>query len=58
MKTITYLKTWYKLYIKDYKYLPIGILGLPLLWLILIEDLISNIPLWLLFVIYLIILFG
>ena len=52
MKTTTYLSTWYNLYIKDYKYLPLGIIGLPLLAIILIEGIISDTPNWLLFLLF------
>jgi len=52
MKTTTYFKTWCSLYIKDYKYLPLGIIGLPLLAIILIEGIISDTPNWLLFLLF------
>ncbi len=52
MKTITYLNTWYNLYIKDYRYLPLGIIGLPFLAIILIKGIISDVPNWLLFLLF------
>lgn len=52
MKTITYLNIWYNLYFKDYRYLPLGIIGLPLLAIILIDGIISDTPNWLLFLLF------
>lgn len=52
METIIYLTTWYKLYIKDYRYLPVGIFGIPILVILLIDGIISDAPNWLLFLLF------
>lgn len=52
MKTIGYLKMWYALYVKDWRYWPIAIGCLPILAIILIEGIISDTPNWLLFLLF------
>jgi hypothetical protein len=43
MKTINYLKTYYFLYFKDYKYIFLGIFSFPIILMLIIHGLIFDI---------------
>jgi hypothetical protein len=43
MKTINYLSDYKRLYLKEWKYVPLAFIGLPILVLILIDGIISDI---------------